>query len=220
MAALLLFLVPAVHAFPLSLYHRIYHPSLDSDQFFNRGVLDIDRHGQVSFQPAAAFAADLLSFAEASDPLHDALYQIALPSSSAADDAPWHISSVKACHLSGSSIDSIVLHSAEPGSLPYALDYFVAPIPHDARCPAVTPKSSPVAVASRNTSVDLSFPRQPPLPELRAPPPLSPQGQPVKPAEEKPFLQKYWMYIALLLGVMMFAPGRDEGEGAGQGGRQ
>jgi hypothetical protein len=32
-------------------------------------------------------------------------------------------------------------------------------------------------------------------PELRAPPPLTPQGEPVKPEAEKPFLQKYWMYI-------------------------
>jgi hypothetical protein len=36
-------------------------------------------------------------------------------------------------------------------------------------------------------------------PELRAPPPLSEKGEPIKPLEEKSFLQKYWIYIAIFL---------------------
>lgn len=36
-------------------------------------------------------------------------------------------------------------------------------------------------------------------PELRQPPQLSETGQPVAPAPEKSFLQKYWMYIMLAL---------------------
>ena len=32
-------------------------------------------------------------------------------------------------------------------------------------------------------------------PELRAPPPLTPEGQVVTPEPEKTFIQKYWIYI-------------------------
>lgn len=34
-------------------------------------------------------------------------------------------------------------------------------------------------------------------PELRMPPPLSPEGQPVQPPQEKSFVQKYWVYMAI-----------------------
>jgi hypothetical protein len=34
---------------------------------------------------------------------------------------------------------------------------------------------------------------------LRTPPPLTQDGEPVKPEPEKSFLQKYWMYIAVVL---------------------
>jgi ER membrane protein complex subunit 10 len=36
-------------------------------------------------------------------------------------------------------------------------------------------------------------------PLLKEPPPLTPQGEVVKPEPEKTFLQKYWIYIAGVL---------------------
>lgn len=41
-----------------------------------------------------------------------------------------------------------------------------------------------------------------PSAELRTPPPVDPQGQVVRPPPEKSFLQKYWMYFALLFLVI------------------
>lgn len=32
-------------------------------------------------------------------------------------------------------------------------------------------------------------------PELRSPPPLTPEGQVVTPEPEKSFIQKYWIYV-------------------------
>ena len=34
-------------------------------------------------------------------------------------------------------------------------------------------------------------------PELKTPPPLTPEGQVVQPIPEKSWLQKYWFYIAI-----------------------
>lgn len=50
-------------------------------------------------------------------------------------------------------------------------------------------------------------------PELRAPPPLTPEGKVVAPEPEKTFLQKYWVYILafmVILGqsVLPSMPGR------------
>ena len=39
-------------------------------------------------------------------------------------------------------------------------------------------------------------------PELRAPPAVTTDGEPVKPVPEKTFLQKYWMYLVPLLIVL------------------
>jgi len=36
-------------------------------------------------------------------------------------------------------------------------------------------------------------------PELRTPPPLTPEGEVVQPVPERSFLQKYWMYLAAVL---------------------
>jgi len=44
-------------------------------------------------------------------------------------------------------------------------------------------------------------------PELRAPPPLTPEGQVVTPEPEKSFLQKYWIYILAVMVVLgQFSP--------------
>jgi hypothetical protein len=39
-------------------------------------------------------------------------------------------------------------------------------------------------------------------PELRTPPPLTPQGEPVQPVPEQSFIQKYWIYILIALGAL------------------
>ena len=39
-------------------------------------------------------------------------------------------------------------------------------------------------------------------PELRQPPPLTPEGQVVTPEPEKSFLQKYWIYILALMVIL------------------
>jgi len=46
-------------------------------------------------------------------------------------------------------------------------------------------------------------------PELRSPPPLTPEGQVVTPEPEKSFIQKYWIYILavmVVLGQFSFCP--------------
>jgi len=44
-------------------------------------------------------------------------------------------------------------------------------------------------------------------PELRSPPPLTPEGQVVTPEPEKTFLQKYWIYILAVMVVLgQFSP--------------
>jgi hypothetical protein len=48
-------------------------------------------------------------------------------------------------------------------------------------------------MASVYTVSDLIEPNS--RPELRAPPPLTPEGRVVTPEPEKSFIQKYWVYI-------------------------
>ena len=50
--------------------------------------------------------------------------------------------------------------------------------------------------STRLTQRDLPFSVSP---RLKTPPPLSPEGQPIKPVVEKSFIQKYWMYIVPVL---------------------
>lgn len=39
-------------------------------------------------------------------------------------------------------------------------------------------------------------------PILRMPPPLTPQGEKIVPVPEKSFIQKYWLYGAVVIGAM------------------
>lgn len=68
------------------------------------------------------------------------------------------------CHLSQAAADSIVLHLSPHDGKPYALDYFVSPVPRDGACPA-TSKSSVADFAFRpfaNTTVSVRLPTAPP----------------------------------------------------------
>ncbi|THH12541.1 hypothetical protein EW146_g7594 [Bondarzewia mesenterica] len=162
--------------------------------------------------PTPSFQHDLLALTQAAQSVDGALYQVALASQSHTDHVPWHISSVKACHVATSTAESIVLHLDPHDGSPYALDYFVDPVPHDGACIHPSKQSNLSALSPRNTTVTVSTPRHPPLPELRAPPQLSPQGEAIKPVQEKSFLEKYWLYIVIALGAMMLAPSSPEEE--------
>ncbi|KAI0045318.1 hypothetical protein FA95DRAFT_1607819 [Auriscalpium vulgare] len=206
---LALAVVPLVAATPLRLLHRIYDPTVPDALFHDRAVLTPDAAGLFSVEPSPS--ADTL-FAQTAHDVSHALYQLALaPTADADPDAPWLISSVRACHLSHLPAEHIVLHLPAPGSPPTALDYFLVPVPDDGACPPHTP----ALAAPRNLSVSVALPTHPPLPDLRVPPPVTTEGDPAEPVVEKSFIQKYWLYIVLALGAMLLAPGPDDSAAAG-----
>ncbi|CAL1700551.1 unnamed protein product [Somion occarium] len=225
---LLLLFLPLVLAADTSLriLHRVYHPKVPGIPFTERGSLLLSRSGpfpQVSLVPSEMLSTDLLEFAQT---LHDAdaygdsaLYQVALEHEGDKDQSQWDVSSVKACHLQQSFSESITLHVSSGGT-PYAIDYFVGPIPHNGACPKHRPvsKTSPETLAIKpitNTTVLLSSPRSPPQPQLRAPPPLTTEGKVVEPVPEKNFLQKYWIYILVAVLALLLSPAPPEEEAGG-----
>ncbi|KZV64607.1 hypothetical protein PENSPDRAFT_162054 [Peniophora sp. CONT] len=194
------------------LLHRLHEPSQTGTSFSRRAELAFSA-GKPAIEDEPSFAEEWKNMLQNSEIGPDTLYQVALATSRG---HPKDFSSVKACHLREGATENIVLHFASvKDELPYALDLFVSPIPHDGSCP---PTSAPL-VAPQNTTYSVAYPRHPPLPELRAPPPVTEQGEPVKPPEEKSFLQKYWIYIAIVMGAMLIMPGApEEGQGGGGGG--
>ncbi|KAH8999263.1 hypothetical protein EDB92DRAFT_1940932 [Lactarius akahatsu] len=225
------FLAP-LRAFQL--YHRILHPSLPDQSFFHRGTI---QHGKARIEAAPSLQYDLLAFAETSAHVTDALYQLALDPHPGQSDSLWLISTVKAvtipfsppsplllfssppppfflqCHLINPTNERIVIHLPSPGGTPFALDYFLDSVPSDGACPP-SRVSSPTLASPRNATIIFSLPGQPPLPELRTPPPLTATGDPVTQVPEKTFLQKYWLYIVIALGALLIAPSGEEGAGA------
>ncbi|VDC06126.1 unnamed protein product [Peniophora sp. CBMAI 1063] len=196
------------------LLHRLHDPSKPGASFSRRAEVAFSA-GKPLIEDEPSFADVWQNFIQSSEIGPDTLYQVALATSRG---HPRDYSSVKACHLRAGSAENIIFHfSSVKDELPYALDLFVSPIPHDGSCP---PTSAPL-VAPQNTSYTVAYPRHPPLPELRAPPPVTEQGEPVKPPEEKSFLQKYWIYIAIVMGAMLIMPGPpEEGQGGGGGARR
>ncbi|PCH41224.1 hypothetical protein WOLCODRAFT_151267 [Wolfiporia cocos MD-104 SS10] len=238
----------ALAADPLRVFHRVWHPALPSQPFLLRGTLDL---AAPSLAPAPGLDAGLADFWQAVRALEAdadaAVYQVALEHPGAADPALWAISSVRAvrprcscarawggpgrpppihaphCHLPQATEAEIRVHLA-PDRAAYALDYFVAPVPHGGDCPRrgrargqAAGADTDVARHAANTSVTLIAPSFPPLPLLRTPPPLAADGKPVEAAPEKTFLQKYWIYFAIALVAILISPAGEE-EGAGSGG--
>ncbi|KAK0191146.1 hypothetical protein F5146DRAFT_1137940 [Armillaria mellea] len=196
----------------LDVFHRGVHPDLDEQPFSLRGQLLLD-DDTLAFTPSPSFSNDLYSFAQTLQDLNldndRASYQVALDRS-----AIWEISSVKFCYLAQPFAENLILYkSLSDSSTPYAIDYFVSPIPKDGSCPKTfwvdSSRAGPI-----NTTISLRPRHFPPLPELRTPPPLTPQGEPVQPPEEKNFFQKYWMYIAAVLIALTLSGGAPEEEGA------
>jgi len=193
------------------LYHRILHPSLPDQSFFPRGIIQEIDDGTARIEAAPSLQYDLLAFAETSAHVTDALYQLALDPHPGQSDSLWLISTVKACHLINSTNEHIVIHLPSPGGTPFALDYFLDSVPPHGACPS---SSSPTLASPRNATIIFSLPGQPPLPGLRAPPPLTTTGDPVIQVPEKTFIQKYWLYIVIALGALLIAPSGEEGAGA------
>jgi len=207
----------------LRLFHRLHHPTAAHAQFSERGTVHIAENNTVSFQLSPSFAQDLYSFAQALHTVNDKnllLYQVALEREGDAAETQWDISSVKACHLHKSTAESIHLHTLDLDKpRPYAIDYFVSPVPHDGACLksssnklTAQPFSSQTfeTFANVNTTIILKGSRFPPLPQLATPPPISPEGEPIVPVPEKTFLQKYWMYIVGFLLLTVLTGGGEE----------
>jgi len=210
------------------IHHRVAHPNLPVVPFVERGTIVLPdssntRAGsapssKVSLVPSESIQDDLASFAEEIPPsLAGGMYQIALEHPGDEDESQWAVSVVKTCLLPESTSDTLVLHFSASGK-PFTLDYFVSPVPHDGACPqSKSNDSTSVYPALKDTSVILRPASLPPLPELRTPPPLTPQGEPVQPVAEKSFIQKYWIYIVILLGAVLMSGPQEEPQKGGGG---
>ncbi|KZT71622.1 hypothetical protein DAEQUDRAFT_724162 [Daedalea quercina L-15889] len=240
---LLAALPPALADASPRLFHRVVDPASPDAPFVRRAHLSVTGSGpaaRASLAPAQSLEVDLAQFANAVHQNPGALYQLALEREGA-DPSTWDISSVKACYLPHSTSEEIVVH-LDSDDTPFGIDYFVGPIPHDGSCPkpkrsrrksnTMIPagegppesESAPELLHIRNATVLVRSPTFPPLPSLRVPPPLTPDGTPVVAPPEKSFIQKYWMYIAVAVVALLISPGGEEekegGSGGGGGGRR
>jgi len=191
----------------LKLHHRLLHPSLPQPSFQQRAQILPDTAGNPRIDPLPSLQDHFQVFAEATHG-RDALYQLALETGTS--DSLWLISSVKACHLVSSANEHLVLHLPYPGGTPFAIEYFLDSTPSDGTCPPIQ-ASGPTLALPQNITITTTIPTQPPLPELRVPPPLTATGDPVVQMPEKTFLQKYWLYIILALGALIITPAAEEG---------
>ncbi|KAH7930743.1 hypothetical protein BV22DRAFT_1054533 [Leucogyrophana mollusca] len=215
----LLLLIPCAQA--VRILHRVVHPNLPPPDFAELGSINPPTAELI---PSSSLLDDLALFTDAVSPhLDGAMYQVALERPGDVDESMWSISTVKTCLLPQSTSDTLVLHFSASGQ-PFALDYFVSPVPHNGACPSTLESHPQKYPAHANTTVLLKYPRLPPLPELRAPPPLTPEGEPIAPLPEKSFIQKYWIYIVIGLGALLISgpseePASGSGGGAGSGGK-
>jgi len=151
----------------------------------------------------------------ASQPL--ALYQVALELPGVPPNL-WPFSSVKACHLTDKTADSIRIHVADDAEhTQYAISYWINDIPAEGACPIKAQLESSPRIT--NTTVSVHSPTILPSPELKVPPPLAPDGQPVQPVQEQTFFQKYWMHIIgalLLITYISPAPEEENKDGGGE----
>ncbi|KAF7352673.1 hypothetical protein MVEN_01233100 [Mycena venus] len=197
-----------------NVFHRVYEPTQPEPSFTARGTILVPGNGDPSFEPSASLSQDLTQFAEKLQTVKGALYQVALELHGA-EPGQWDVvSAVKVCHLNQATSESMILHATHEGK-PYILDYFVAPTPHNGACPKKSKGSASLLsfasnVGSMNTTIEIRLPRMPPLPELRVPPPLTPEGEPVVPVPEQSFFRKYWLYGAAILIALMLSGGAEE----------
>jgi len=209
----------------VNLYHKVFHPSLRDLPYAHRASISFPPDANPIMISSPQLYDSLISFSEMLETLQNtdgALYQLALEHEGDSSNALWDLSSVKICHLDKASSETLVLHLINAQDYnPFALDYFVSPIPHDGSCrePHISEKGSTPSIYLQsfadkiqhlNSTILLRRPDSLPLPKLHAPPPLTPQGEVVQPVPEKSFLQKYWMYIVALLLIFFLAGGDEE----------
>ncbi|KAJ4481702.1 hypothetical protein C8J55DRAFT_512348 [Lentinula edodes] len=217
--ASLLILAVCAAASNVNIHHRIFVPGAPELPFVERGVID-----NLRFQPSSTLSQHWLDFETALEDLLSTpevdlgrvLYQVALEREGADRD----ISSVKLCHIPLITSESIILHTPHlaQNNAPYAINYFVTPIPDDGACPRlgsglVSLPSPFQALSKLNTTIIHKPATQPPQPQLRTPPQLTAEGAPVQPPSEKSFVQKYWMYIVAVLFALLMTGGGPEEEG-------
>ncbi|KAG1840071.1 hypothetical protein DFJ58DRAFT_811146 [Suillus subalutaceus] len=203
----------------LRLMHRVVHPDLPVTPWAELGTVSIPSFKSISptgshapLSLAESLQDDLAEFADAVNPnMQGAMYHVAIE----LPESEGSVSSIKACLLPSSTSANIVIHFSATGE-PFAIDYSVSPVPQDGICPVTSTGSYP----AHNASIVLKSPRMAPLPELRIPPPLTPEGEPVVPVPEKSFVQKYWIYMVVVLGALLISgPGEDSPSGDGKGGK-
>ncbi|KAG2154918.1 uncharacterized protein EDB93DRAFT_1335794 [Suillus bovinus] len=203
----------------LRLMHRVVHPDLPVIPWAELGTVSIPSFKSISthwltcsLSLAESLKDDLAEFSKAVNPnMQGAMYHIAIER----PELEGSVSSIKACLLPSSTSANIVIHFSATGE-PFAIDYSVSPVPQDGICPVTNTGSYP----AHNASVVLKSPRMAPLPELRIPPPLTPEGEPVAPVPEKSFVQKYWIYMVVVLGALLISgPAEDSPSGDGKGGK-
>lgn len=203
-----------------NLHHRVFVPGKpsDSSKYALKGTVDIDTTTgssfAASFTPVPTKYDQLLrDFQKSIDEPH-ALYQVALELPDY-DENMWPMTSIKACHLPKASGERIWVHVSHAG-IAHALSYWLMDTPDDGTCP---PSLSPVGARGEwNSTVIVKSSLPAPVPQLRVPPPLTPEGNPVVPEVEKTFIQKYWMHlIGGFLLISFLAPIPEE---EGQSGQQ
>ncbi|KIM90932.1 hypothetical protein PILCRDRAFT_155953 [Piloderma croceum F 1598] len=161
-AALLLSLLPLAFAEDFRILHRIHNPLGPPSPFFERGKLSLTSSAS-SLVASDNLGDDLLQFAETAQTLKGALYQVALKREGDEHEGQWSVSSVKACYLPKSTSETFIVHQTSDNK-PFALDYFISPIPHDGSCPKRQTGSSPYELRqTSNTTLSISSPRLPPL---------------------------------------------------------
>lgn len=162
----------------LRLLHRIHHPALDDPAPF---VPRADLHLAAAALAPHESPLDLL---RDETRLDGALYQIALEHPGDTSPAQWDVATVRAvspapghtptrrarapadtrpqCHLLHGTAEDIRVHLTADGA-PFALDYFVGPVPRDGACPRPR-RGAPAPSLDRalNTTVTLVSPRRPP----------------------------------------------------------
>ncbi|TFK29377.1 hypothetical protein FA15DRAFT_582790 [Coprinopsis marcescibilis] len=203
--SLLLAFLTTAYGADYKLHHRVFHPQLPVSQWTEHAIVSLGGDGP-QFQAQPRISQDFQSFSDslksATNDLNEALYQVALQPSADAADNEWSVSSVKLCHLLGTTSQTVVLYLTSEEA-PYSLNYFLSPTPHGGSCPPlIMDMAKPLSHVQLNTTLSLRMPSSPPLPELRAPPSLTPEGKIATPVPEKSFIQKYWIYIAIGFAVL------------------
>ncbi|KIL68092.1 hypothetical protein M378DRAFT_929836 [Amanita muscaria Koide BX008] len=210
-----LIFVPAVHA--LSIQHRIFHPCGPSFEYAQRAELAFDTFEPTVYATSLDLSSHVQRLRDADLDLDKAYYQVALQRDGDVSPTEWDVSSVKLCHLYHATSDTITLY-AKDGHV-HALNYFVSPVPHNGAClernnsKKRVEKDTNLQLEKLNTSITLQSYSTPPLPELRTPPALTTEGEPVKPIPEKSFIQKYWIYIVPMVIALLMSGGPEESQG-------